>query len=413
MQSNQLLLLMFYFDGQFPWNIPLLLYYPVGVLYKVPFRYDKKWILESLQEKDYFPLKEALIVMKFRELETNNSQQEYIPIRKVTIVKSEIVGDYFYLYMRLGDFILYGEGGLSQFSEKFRRVIGNRDHNILVISANLHEKLQFVSHRDENLEIENWLRLAKLLNSRFSPRMEAYEKNVFLKFHSITVGNNRQLHPIPLTKLLNIPFLSIIDKFVPRARKLLVNLFNGLSSVDNWGYSLYIDKRYTIKIIQFFRPDEKQTYFPEDAYLELDANQDLFFITQKFITIIGHQDIHQFTLETRNNQAIRTSLIIKSREGSSPKYRTELGKKHSLTIPDITIFIRVKHSILSLIRFYILPIMVFLIGSLLVTLATSQLLTLPILNEIVANVQTLRVIELCFGLLFQAIGLYILKTDKQ
>ena len=120
MENNHILLLMFYFEGQFPWNIPLLMYYPVGVIYKVPFRYEKRWINKSLQDKDFFPLKEALIVMKFRELEKHEGQQEYIPIRKVTIVKCEKAGDYFYLYMRLGDFVLFSEGGLSQFSEKFR-----------------------------------------------------------------------------------------------------------------------------------------------------------------------------------------------------------------------------------------------------------------------------------------------------
>jgi hypothetical protein len=354
-----------------------------------------------------------LIVMKFHELERNEGQQEYIPIRKVTIVKCEKVGDYFYLYMRLGDFILFGEGGLSQYREKFRRALDNSDRNILVMYANFHEKFHFISSKVERLEIENWLKLAKLLSSPFTPRMESYEHTVFLKFQSLTDGLNRQIHPIPLTKRLEISLLSKLEKYIPRARQLLISRLNALSNVDNWGYLLYVARMYTIKIIQFFHPYEEQTFFPEDAILELDVPKDIFFISQKYNQIIGHQDLHQFTLETSGNQATRTSFIIKPREGSSPKYRTALNGQHSLTIPDINLPVQVQHSIRSIIWFYVIPIMVFLFGSLMVTVSTSELITLPFLSRLISGEPTRRVIELTFGLFFQAIGLYILKKDRQ
>jgi hypothetical protein len=113
------LCLMFYYDGQFPMNIPWLMYYPAGVLYRVPFRYPLRYVSPSAMIEQLRQLSEALIVMKFSSLEQSGNQQ-YIPIRKVTITRCEEFVDQWYVYMLLGEFVEYSDAPLSQFSERFR-----------------------------------------------------------------------------------------------------------------------------------------------------------------------------------------------------------------------------------------------------------------------------------------------------
>ncbi len=420
--SKQDLLLMFYFDGQFPWNIPLLLYYPTGVMYEVPFRYETRWIPESMQNKETFLLREALIVMKFGELENTPMQQEYIPIRKVTITKCEVIGDYYFLYLKLGPFVGYEEGELSQFSTYFREVLNGTDNRKLVGQALLREQINYVSSNQETVKIEYWLRLARLLSSKFAPRMEVYENTVFLKLQAIYPSRNRELHPNPLYKKIRMKFLHKLAQRFPGVRKYIAKLYEKLMIVDIWGFGFKIGDTYTVKVIQFFGQSENSTFIPKDAILYLDLPKESFFLIRQSSSIIGHQDIHLFTFRTTGDRQINSSLVIKIQGDKNPKYQvTDDGEERNLMIPEIALPIQVQHSLISLLMIYVIPIIVFLVGSLFVTAATTELISLgPIISGIplLSGFQFLNnpewlAIQLSLGLLLQAIGLYILKREEK
>ena len=416
--SRSQLLLMFYYDGHFPWNVPLLLYYPSGIMYKVPFRYQTKWIPSNLQHLDAYPLREALIVLKFYSLEDPNKQQEYIPMRKVHITKCEIAGDYYYLYMKLGPMVRYSEGGLNQFSSIFIENLTGADRNFLVYETPPIREISFTTPSEESSEINSWLRMAKLFNSKFFPRMTSYESTAFLKLHSIYSAGNQQVLPKPIYKATGITFLTWLSSRIPVFRQKLVDFYLKNYHDNMWGYIFNIGEVYTIKLIQFFRPDPSSTYDLHDAQISIKSPTEALVPIKSSNNLIGHQDVLTFSFNVVR-KIKSSSLSILNSSTTEPTYSIR-GKKQvsELFIPDIDIPIRLKHSPRSILLTYVIPILIFLFGSLFITTSTSEHIPLYRLFELPKLLRFLqvseplaRVFHLTIGIFLQAIGLLIYKME--
>lgn len=400
-QIEKTLLLMFYYDGQFPWNVPNLLYLPYGVIYKYPFRYDKKWISESLRDKEKLLLKDALIVMKFQALEKTSSQ-EYIPIRQVKILHHEQIGDYYYLYFSLGNFVKYNNQSLSQFSPLFRKSLNGKDQNILIENVSFIERIELVNHTENQEEINSWLRMAKLFNSKFEPEMKEFENTVFLKFQALSSEKQKAIEPQPLFSQWKIKYLIDRSRKSEKCKSKLIGIYEKLANPGFYGYKLSVNTKYSIQIIQFFRPDINKVFKPLDAHLLLEAPSDTFFTSISKNSIIGHQDILNFSFVTTKHKFLGSTLKIIPSINPSPKYVIgEIPEKYDLLIPEISINVSIHQTVKSILCNYVFPIMIFLLGSLLVTVSTSTDLSLPWLSG------DNKVLQLVFGFTFQAIGLYI------
>ena len=413
-RQKNYLLLMFYYEGQFAWNIPMLLYYPVGVMYKVPFRYQDSWIASNLFDIKEHIFKEALIVMKFKSLE-GTGRQRYIPIRKVTILKSERVGDYSFFHMKLGEFVKFDDSSIFQYSQFFIEKLRGSDDQKLVQECTLDPELSFISNNHEEEEINNWFRIVNLIMKDSDIDLDVYKNTLFLKFHSILESGSKSLKPIPLHSKILIKILHWLLPNLKLLKNLLNKIYNYTAPENYWGYRLRFNKKYLIKIIQHFKPDEDKTYEIKDSEIILDLPDKTFFPGNKSSLIIGHQDVFNFSFNVCGSSKIDTCIILKSKEGRKPIYK-ESGDplEKELIIHEINIPVQVRHTLWSFLKIHIFPILIFIIGSFLVTISTTESMEIPFVSNIENDLWLpwVKIIELVFGLVFQGIGLYTLKGDK-
>ena len=414
-KQNKDLLLMFYYDGQYSWNIPLLLYYPVGVMYKVPFRYDDCWIPEELQNISEHKLKDAVIAMKFFSKE-RTADQEYIPIRKVTILNCERVGECSYFYMQLGEFVKYDDSSIFQHSSLFNEKLQRKDSKYLVQECGFTSDLPIVLSDQEGLEIDNWIQITNLINKTSDKELNKYKDTVFLKFHSIYESRLKKiirLQPIPLYSTSYIKFLHWINSRVPLLNKELYKMYKGITSKEYWGYRFHFGKKYSIKVIQNFNIEDGSTYVFKDAEILLDLPKESCFMLNNSNMIIGHQDAFYYSFNSSGTKSRDSSLVLKLREGNKPIYqKSGNSDSHELKIYGINIPIQVRHTLYSVLTLYVLPILGFLMGSLFVTSATSADVNTHLFDWI-ENTSYISNIELTIGLLIQGLSLYFLKGSKE
>ncbi len=331
--------------------------------------------------------------------------------RKIKIINFDLVGDYIFFYFLLNDFVNYKGYKLTHYSSTFRSLFDGKDKNLLVMRSDLPDELAFVSSSDEKAEIDNWLEMVNNFTLQPDVLVKNYDNTVFLKFLSIQPVSNSSISPKLISnkfQLVNRIRVWILMQFSKRNlfRKKYFKLLSNYLSTDNWGYILKISKKYTIKILQYFQTNCCSSYRFTNALLHFSLPVKYFFKANEIKEVIGSQDIFYFHLESNLYGPVLTTLEIRQKDGTNPKFiHQESSRK--IEIPSLRISLKLTHTLFTFFLKYLFPIMIFIFGSLLVTISTSANLGLPFMQQFYGDYPWLKIGELVLGLFFQALGLFV------
>ncbi len=384
-------LLMFYCDSQYPQNVPWFLYWPSGILYRVPFRYHSRYLVKNCT--DIKKSTTALICTKFLRLEEED-ENVYIPIREVSITKTERFAEHYFYYLKVGRFVDFIDNAkFSYYNELINKSLKRRDKGKLVIKAEL--DIPFVE-KDTYGEEKSWENLTNFFLLLESNNLAIVEK----------VSNMLQENT---TRFLYQKFLGI---YKGKKRLYPVKLSKGL---DCFGFRLKQASEYEIRVFQYY--GTKKCKVPKflACSLHLALPSDMAFKIKAESQIIGNYDEHRFLFRTKEEAKGSTYLRLGLKDGQSLEFEIPATReKLTLSVPDLIVPIKV----VRLWKLYfwrkIFPIVLFVVGSLCEIISIQpELKFLKVLEtQIGVPLFTLLIIGLLLGLTLQALAIYFFGFRK-